>query len=199
MKTIVTHTCRIALGALMAFALGCLDKPASGPPKEAAQQSDSAPRIQPPFGDKEGYWHKQSGVGFLYPDGWENLGVRPGNPVTSLGLRKGQGVVEATLYWTVPDGPVNAETIGETEWSGLSSLYGNKLNRPEPIVVRGKPGFKLKISSGPLGEGGSELTGVVYVFAIKSGRDWWKVKLRATVGEKDNLAEVERLLDNYRW
>ena len=189
----------VALAWLLAVVLGCSNRPTDGAPKDSISKSDPVPQNLPPFGEKEGYWHQRSGVGFLYPSGWEKLGVTTRGPVTSLGLRKGQEAIEVTLFWTVPDGPINVETIGQAEWSALSSLYGDKLGRPEPVVVQAKPGFKLRISGGPLGEGGSELSGVVYVFAVKSGNDWWKIKLRATSREKDKLAEVEKLLDNYRW
>jgi hypothetical protein len=199
MKTTARSTSCVALAVLLAVALGCSGEPTGGAPKGATPKSDPAPENRPPFGPKEGYWHRQSGVGFLYPDGWENLGVTDRGPVTSLGLRKGQGAIEVTLFWTVPDGPITPETVGQVEWSALSSLYGDKLGRPEPVVVRGKPGYRLTISSGPLGKGGPELVGVVYVFAVKTGDDWWKIKLRATAHDKEKLAEVERLLDNYRW
>lgn len=189
----------LALASLVICALGCSDKLTAEPPAEAVQKSIPQKSAQPPFSEAEGYWHQQSGVGFLYPRGWEAPEVRPGSPISSVGVRNKQGDLEVTLYWTAVDTPVDTETIGEVEWSALSPLYGNKLSRPEPIVVRGKPGFKMKIGTGPLGEGAPDLTGVVYVFAVKSGQDWWKIKLRATVDKKDSLAEVEKLLDNYRW
>jgi hypothetical protein len=162
-------------------------------------RSDPASGMQPPFGEEEGYWHRQSGVGFLYPDGWQNLGVTVRGPITSLGLRKGSGAIEVTLYWTAPDDPISAETIGQIEWSALRSLYGDKLGLPEPVIVGAKPGYRLTISGGPLGEGGAELTGVVYVFAVQAGGAWWKIKLRATARDRASMAEVEQLLGNYRW
>jgi hypothetical protein len=188
-----------ALGVLLAIFLGCSGEPKVEGPKGDKPKADPAPENRPPFGEKEGYLHRQSGVGFLYPDGWENLGVNVRGPVTSLGLRKGQGAVEVTLFWTASDVPISAETVGEVEWSALSSLYGDKLGRPEPVAVRGKPGYKLKIGGGPLGKDKPELVGLVYVFAVKSERGWWKIKLRATARDKEKLAEVEKRLDNYRW
>jgi hypothetical protein len=188
-----------ALALLLVVAFGCSGEPKGGAPKADAPKSDPAPEKLPPFNEKGGYWHRQSGVGFLYPDGWNNLGVSVRGPITSLGLRKGKGAIEVTLYWTAADRPISPETVGQVEWSALGSLYGDKLGRPVAVTVRGKPGYRLKISGGPLGESEPGLVGVVYVFAVKVGQDWWKIKLRATASDMDKLAEVEKLLDNYRW
>ena len=50
----------------------------------------------------KGYLHKESGIGFIFPEGWEILGTRTQGPITQLGLRKGEAF-EVTLYWTALD------------------------------------------------------------------------------------------------
>jgi hypothetical protein len=200
MKASVMFARCVALVAVVTLTAGCGDKPSppSSPPVDPGAGSDRRTRT-PPFGEKEGYYHRPSGVGFLYPDGWNVLGVRDQGPVTSLGLRKNEGGIEVTLYWTEPDQPIDSRTVGDVEWSGLRALYGDKVGKPESITVGTQTGFRLPIRGGPVGEADPTLSGVVYVFAVKSEKDWWKIKLRATIRGKEKLAEVEKLLNNYRW
>jgi len=152
-----------------------------------------------PLGKDEGYEHTASRVGFAFSEGWEVLGVRAQGPVTSLGLRHRKDGTEVTLYWSKPDQPISAETIGRTEWQGLEGLYGDKIGQPEPVTVRGKKGFRLALEGGPLGTDEPGLVGVVYVFAVEADGQWWKIKVRATAKGKDKLTDVVKLLDGYRW
>jgi hypothetical protein len=154
--------------------------------------------LQESFDETEGYMHEASGVGFVYPAGWENLGTKALGPVTQLGLRKDQGAIEVTLSWT-PLGPKDQADIGSIELAGLRPLHGDKVGKPEPIRLGEKSGYKLPIAGGPLGVGGAELSGVVYVFDVRRGSEAWKIKLRATVSATEDLTTVHDLLRNHRW
>lgn len=201
MKTSVFRLgCLLGL-TLLVSVTGCAEtnngEPVPKPLVDPASKEGSVKMA--PFSDKEGYFHQESGVGFLYPKGWDNLGVEARGPMTALGLRKDSGVAEVTLYWSYPDREISPETVGDIEHSALSTMYGDKLGKPEPVVANGKRGFRIAINGGPLGDESPGRSGVVYVFAVKSGQDWWKIKLRATVNGLARLTEVEKLLDNYRW
>jgi hypothetical protein len=169
-----------------------------------ATKSPDAPEAQPagskpaPFDESKGYLHKKSGVGFIYPEGWDRLGVVARGPVTHLGLSKDKGDIEATLYWTELAGNVNPAAIGSQELAALRPIYREKVGTPEPATIAGRRGYKLAIAGGPLGSDAPDLAGVVYVFAVRRSEQTWKIKLRATVRGKEKLAAVEKLLGYYR-
>jgi hypothetical protein len=179
---------------LAAMLIGCQDRAAPGSP--GAATGVAAPAA---FDESKGYLHKPSGVGFVYPDGWENLGVTDRGPITSLGLRKREPQIEVTLYWTRPDEPIDAMTVGEVEYETLRSVYGDKVGTPEPIRSGDQFGYRLMISRGPLGQENPNLSGVVYVFAVHRDSQPWKIKLRATAAGREHLATAEELLRNYHW
>jgi hypothetical protein len=153
-----------------------------------------------PFDEKKGYLHKDSGVGFVYPAGWMVLDPRVLGPVTSLGINKGgEREYVVTLTWTRIDTEKEFAAIGPTEEEVMRAFYGDKVSKPEKITVGDRSGFKLSIAGGPVGEKVPGAVGVVYLFGVKKGDTFWKVKLRATVNSKDKLPVVEELLKNYRW
>ena len=183
--------------SLAAGLTGCQDRATPRPPAGAAVAGSSPAR--PTFDETKGYLHKPSGVGFVYPDGWENLGVTDRGPITSLGLRKREPPVEVTLYWTRPDVPTDPTNVGDVEYEALRSVYGDKVGKPEPMRNGEQPGYRLAISGGPIGEGSPALSGVVYVFAVRREGQPWKIKLRATAKGREHLSLAEELLKNYRW
>jgi hypothetical protein len=190
----------IAVAALA----GCGERAPQSPTTPAAPAAPAPtpnpPAAREPFDETRGYLHKPSGVGFVYPDGWERTPLRSEGPLTSFGLNKQTPRATVTLYWTESDQPLDGATVGQNEYEALRPHYGTKLGKPEPIQVGGQKGFKLSIDGGPLGQIESDLVGVIYVFAVRKGGQWWKVKLRATVPGRENLALlVEPLLANYRW
>lgn len=182
---------------LAAGLVGCQDRAVPGPP--GATSKVGSPVDRPAFDETKGYLHKPSWVGFVYPDGWENLGVTDRGPITSLGLRKREPHIEVTLYWTRPDDPVNATTVGDVEYDSLRSVYGDKVGKPEPIRSGDQPGYRLAISGGPLGETRPGLFGAVWVFVVRRDNQPWKIKLRATAAGREHLTTAEELLQNYRW
>jgi hypothetical protein len=135
----------------------------------------------------------------LYPDGWENLGVQRKQGIAILGLRHPDDMIEATLYWSPAGDTIDVMTVGDVEQANLAPIYSDKVGVPQPILIRGKAGFKIPIQGGPLGVDDPNLVGGVYVFAIPFGGDWYKIKLRATASSEEGLAKAEKLLDNYRW
>jgi hypothetical protein len=72
-------------------------------------------------------------VGFVYPEGWENLAVTDRGPITTLGLRKREPPIEVTLYWTRPDVPTDSTNVGKVEYEGLRSVYGDRVGKPEAV------------------------------------------------------------------
>jgi hypothetical protein len=192
---------------VLSAVLGC-NQQATGPAKPSARNADEgtaqastdalAHPKWAPADEARGYLHKQSGVGFIYPEGWENLGAKSQGPITQLGLRKDGGAIEVTLYWTALDPDRDPETIGALELTTLRQLYHDKVSGPESVTVAGQPWKKLSIAGGPVGVNDPNLSGVVYVFAIRRNQQAWKIKLRATVQGPEKLAAVEELLNNYR-
>ena len=152
-----------------------------------------------PLDEATGYLHKPSGVGFVFPEGWEHQEVRSEGPAASLVLRKGKGIVEVTLSWAEPTVATDETTIGQLEYDNLRLQYRDKVGRPEPVESAGRHGYRLDITGGPLGVKDPELFGVVYVFAVPRGEQTWKIKVRATVRGQKNLAVVADLLKQYRW
>lgn len=200
-------TCCVVLASLL-FCPGCETRPAAMPavpPNTPPTDDRGLPALPPPeparspFVGDEGYWHSESAVGFLFPADWTNLGITNRGPITSLGLRKGEGDIEVTLYWSTPENEISDETIGDIEYSALKSIYGDKVGSPQPVAVGKKSGFRLPIDAGPLGQEKNDLKGVVYVFAVKSHNGSWKIKVRATATTPEQFAEIAKLLDNYRW
>ena len=190
---------------LLGLGVGCESQPAVNPSPNVAPPIATAPEVKPstpavsPFAGDEGFWHPESAVGFHFPAEWTNLGVSNRGQITSLGLRKGEGEIEVTLYWSAPDEAINEQSIGQIEWTGLKTIYADKVGSPKPITAGQKAGYRLAIDSGPLGKEESGLKGVVYVFAVNSKDTWWKIKLRATASTPEQFAEIAKLLDNYRW
>jgi hypothetical protein len=184
--------------ASLVLAIGCSQT--SAPEVPSADAGGSSPgNTSTPFDEGKGYLHKPSGVGFVYPEGWENLGVKSQGSETSLGLRKGRGDVEATLSWSEADSVVDEWTIGLTEYEALRALYKDNVRRPEPIMRGPRHGYRLAIVGGPLGVNDPESLGVVYLFVARRGQQAWTIKLRATARGQQNLALVDELLGQYRW
>lgn len=146
-----------------------------------------------------GYLHEESAVGFLFPIDWDNLGTTQYDSMTCWHLRDPDSGSEVSLFWTLLDARIAPDTIGTIESMALNPLYGDKVSDPTPITVHGKNGFRLAIDASPLGVDNPQLSGVVYVFAVQRSGKTWKIKLRATVNGKDNLEDVETLLQNYRF
>jgi hypothetical protein len=143
--------------------------------------------------------HKPSGVGFIYPETWENLGVKSQGSETSVGLRKGRSDVEATLSWIEAEGLVDEWTVALSEYDALRALYKDNVRRPEAIMRGPRHGYLLAIVGGPLGVNDPESVGVVYLFVARRGQQAWTIKLRATARGQQNLALVDELLGQYRW
>jgi hypothetical protein len=194
----------LVLFGTLAVAIGCsgsaasdgLDSEADGsgqPTSPLAQDGAVA------FDQSNGYLHQASGVGFVYPRGWEILGVKSQGSETSLGLRKGRGDVEATLSWTETEPGIDDWTVGLNEYEALRSLYKDNVHRPESIMRGPRHGYRLAIVGGPLGIQDPESLGVVYLFVARRGQQAWTVKLRATARGSVNLAHVDELLGQYRW
>ena len=86
--------CVFALAAVTVFAFGCSDEqPSAEAPKSepiaSTPAGPAAPAVAPPaqadepaMSEAEGYRHAASGVGFRYPEGYQNLGVNTRGPVT---------------------------------------------------------------------------------------------------------------------
>lgn len=163
--------------------------PNAGPPVPKAE----------PFDETKGYLHKPSGVGFVSPDGWEKTPMRSEAGITSFGFNKDTPRITVSLYWTVSEESLDGAAVGEYEYEALSQLYGPKISKPQPVQVSGRSGFKLSIDGAPLGQKETGAAGVVYVFGVRKDGQWWKIKMRATVTGRENLAIVEPLLQNYRW
>ena len=196
--------CLLWVGLLATCPLGCKDRAATEPPVAPSTAPPSpigagSPSDRPTFDETKGYFHERSGVGFVYPEGWENLGETSRGPFTSLALRRHEPRIDVTLYWSIPDGAIDAANVGEVEYAGLRPLYGEKVGKPVSVRAGGQPGFRLAISGGPLGQANADLSGVIYVFAVGRGDQSWKVKLRATAGSREHLSLAEELLRNYRW
>jgi hypothetical protein len=191
----------LVLIASLAVAAGCSQTAApDAVDADSGPSAGSAPgREATAFDESKGYLHKPSGVGFVYPDGWENLGVKSQGPETSLGLRKGQGDVEATLSWSDVDGSADEYGVALNEYDALRTLYKDNVRRPEPITQGARHGYRLAIVGGPLGVMDPESLGVVYLFVVRRGQQAWTVKLRATARGPQNLAHVDELLGQYRW
>ena len=115
-----------------------------------------------------------------------------------IGLSKDQGGIEVTLFWSKLQPDRDPATIGADELAMLRQVYGDKVSGPEPITVSGQKWSKLPIIGGPMGINDPQLSGVVYVMAVRHDGQIWKVKLRATFKGKENLPTVEALLNNYR-
>jgi hypothetical protein len=188
----------LAFFASLAFVIGCSQT--SSPEVPNADTGASPPANgATPFDESKGYLHKPSGVGFVYPEGWENLGVKSQGSETSLGLRKGRGDVEATLSWSEADGIVDEWSMGLNEYEALRALYKDNVRRPETIMRGPRHGYRLAIVGGPLGVNDPESLGVVYLFVARRGQQAWTIKLRATARSQQNLALVDELLGQYRW
>ena len=189
----------LVLGAGLAVTVGCSKTPAT----DVADNDSGSPVMSIPgpetIDQGKGYLHKPSGVGFVYPAGWEMLGVKSQGAETSLGLRKGQGDVEATLSWVEVDASADEYAFALSEFDTLRTLYKDNVHRPAPITQGARQGYRLAIVGGPLGVVDPEAFGVVYLFVARRGQQAWMVKLRATARGPHNLARVEELLGQYRW
>src|SRR5205823_2910841 len=127
-------------------------KPSEDKPVDvSSRQSNDTPRptSEKSFDETTGFLHKASGVGFVYPADWENLGVTQVGPITQLGLRK--DAMEVTLYWSPLPADTEPAKIGELEAGALLPLYHDRLSEPERARVGDQSGYKLYISGGPLG------------------------------------------------
>src|SRR5258707_15768347 len=115
----------LVLIATLAVGVGCSQTaaPDADDADSGAPAASGSGREATAFDGGKGYLHKPSGVGFVYPDGWENLGVKSQGPETSLGLRKDRGDVEATLSWCEADGLADEWTIALNEYDALRTLY----------------------------------------------------------------------------
>lgn len=192
---------------VLSVAPGCKQQP-DGPTQPTTRTADAGGSHPPkgsspapkwaPGDEARGYLHQPSGVGFIYPEGWERLPLKSQGAITHLGLRNGKGAIEVTLYWTALEPGEDPTQVGATEFETLRQLYGEKVSKPEPITIAGQPGQKLSITAGPLGVNDPNLSGVVYVFGVGTAQRGWKIKVRATVRGAENLAAVQSLLQNYR-
>lgn len=190
---------------MLLVALGC-GQQSPGPAKPSIPNADKGTVPAPnnalalpkwtPADQGKGYLHKESGVGFVYPEGWEVLPAKSHGVITQLGLRK--EAVEVTLYWTALEPGQDPAAIGPQELAALRPLYGDKVTGPESVAIGEQPWKKLAIAGGPLGTDAPELSGVVYVFATRRNQQAWKIKVRATVRGAEKLKAVEDLLKNYR-
>ena len=193
---------QLSLWPLALFVLcGCGDRPVLQP-NNNPNAAPPAPAREPagePFDQTKGFLHKPSGVGFVYPDGWERTETRSEPEITSFGLNKQNPKLTVTLYWTKSEEPLEGAAVGTIEYDTLAPLYGAKLGKPQPIQAGGRSGFKLPVESGPLGTSDAASVGAIYVFGVRKDGQWWKIKLRATVAGREHLGTVEQLLANYRW
>lgn len=193
----------VLMVSLLALAVGCQRTadgrgPASKGGTTVTTESPVAAKAEP-FDGSKGYLHKESGIGFIYPEGWDKLPVKTEGAITRLGVRKEESAIVVTLYWTEMGRIAEAINIGEQEFAALRPLYQDRLGKPEAITSGKQSGYKIAIAGGPVGIDNPNLAGVVYVFLVQRGRTAWKIKLRATVHGRDKLDLVEKLLDNYRW
>jgi hypothetical protein len=191
----------LVVGISLAVVVGC--SRTSAP--DAADGDSGSPAMSIPgqdaaaFDQGKGYLHKPSGVGFVYPAGWEMLGVKSQGPETSLGLRKNQGDVEVTLSWAEVNASTDEYALALSEYDGLRALYKDNVHRPEPITQGARRGYRVAVVGAPLGVMDPEAFGVVYLFVARRGQQAWTIKLRATARGPQNLARVEELLGQYRW
>ncbi len=150
------------------------------------------------FDTSKGYLHEASGVGFIYPDGWDRSDVTTMGRVTALDMKAQGGSLHVSLYWTALTSCTKPVDFDRLEVLNLRQLYGNSVGDPEPMLIAGQQGYRISIARGPLGDTpGSGLVGVVYVFAVHCDGQAWKIKLRATVHGEQNLQAIGALLNNY--
>lgn len=190
------------LPLLTAGFLGCQEQPATPPAAPAPEAVSPAPPptpARPAFDKTKGYLHEPSGVGALYPRGWDNLGVTDKGDYTMLVLRRREPPVEATLYWSKLDPPARDKTVGDLEYESLKSQFGEKAGKPEPVQKNDQSGYRLTFAGGPKGATGAELKGVILVFAKRQGEQWWKIKLRVTSREDIHEKAAEAILRQYRF
>ncbi|WP_020476296.1 hypothetical protein [Zavarzinella formosa] len=179
---------------------GCQAKPTENP---AVPSPETAPAPTVParlaFDETKGHLDRPSGVGFVYPRGWDNLGVTDQSGVVSLSMRRREPPVEVSIQWSKLEENLDDKSVGDGEFNSLQSLYGDKAGKPEPCKSGDQSGFRLSFAGGPRGATGVELKGLVYVFAVRHEQQWWKVRLRATSRDDSLTRAAEGLLKNFRW
>lgn len=153
---------------------------------------------RPDFDETKGFWHKPSGVGFVYPDGWVHLPPRRGEGTTSIGLLKPTPAVDVSIYWTKYPLPIDDKNVGDAEYQSQTLHRGNKVTKPQAVKSGKQPGYKLSVTGDFLGTG-SEIHGVIYVFAVRQTGRYWMIKVFGTAREQQQLVVVEELLQQYRW
>ena len=180
------------LAAIVVFVLaGCRPAP---PPAPARPRSPVT--VAPPFDSRKGYWHKESGTSFLYPPGWSRDEPVVEDGETHIGLSKKGFVV--TLFWTPLQELVTTPSLANEEYENLKGMYGSVVGRPKLRKIAGMDGFEISIDAGPGGKQAGGMTGIDYIFLPGDGIHQWYVELRASVVGKEKLAEVEKLLANFR-
>jgi hypothetical protein len=184
---------------LLVLASGCGPKVES-PSTLAGKNAPPAPvPLATKFDETKGYLHKQSGVGFVYPAGWEREDPKGDVTDTSLGLGK-PGIARVSLFWTeIPNAPANIdEVVGQEKFKDLHGLYKDKVTGPDPISVAGQQGFECPIKSGPMGDERTYTRGTDINFLVHRGDHTWIIEMRASAKDEKTLKSIRSLLDNYR-
>ncbi|MER3415252.1 MAG: hypothetical protein C4297_03440 [Gemmataceae bacterium] len=185
-------------------------------PSLLAQQKASSPGRLVPADDGKSFLHKPSKSVFTPPAGWKTGSPEVSGDIDYLSVRKVIDVqngktIEVTISWSPM--PLALDEFAKIEQDVLSKLYGEKeekqdgttrkvpvVKEREPVKAGDRNGFRIRIDDDP--DRNRPDAGVIYLFEVGSGKDRYKLRIRATFPARDRNEfekQTEALLQAFKF